>query len=251
MSIPVGPAAQHHPGQHRAQDDVQPEPLGRHQQQEQQDDGPAQGRLRGRPPALPDDRADPRGADDPRQQGQQDGHDAHGQDRGDRDELAAPGEKQRDGHDGEELPDGPGGQDVPAEVTGQHVVVVQDGQQRAQRGRGQGQPDRYEGTQESEGAEDGHGAHRDDGADQPADDGQPARVRAQQPRVELVPGEQEQEPQPDVGEQLDAGGVGQAQAMRADQDAGQDQDDHLGYARPGNRGDDHRCQRRHQRHHQQ
>jgi len=41
-----------------------------------------------------------------------------------------------------------------------------------------------------------------------------------------------------------------AQALWADQDAGQDQDDHLRKARPGNSGDDHRCQCRYQDHHQ-
>ena len=128
---------------------------------------------------------------------------------------------------------------------------MKDGQQRAQRGRGQGEPDRHEVAHEPDGAKDGHGAHGDDGAEYPAAHRQPSCPRTQQPRVKLVPGEQEQEPQPDVGEQLYAGGVGQAQDMRADQDPGQDQDDYLGNARPGQRGGDHRRQRRHQRHHQQ
>jgi hypothetical protein len=76
---------------------------------------------------------------------------------------------------------------------------------------------------------------------QPPMASQPAGPLAEQARVELIPGQQEQEPEPDIGQQLDAAGVGQAEDVRADQDAGQDQHDHLGNARPGQCGHDDRC----------
>ena len=79
---------------------------------------------------------------------------SHGQDRADRREMTAPGEEDRDGHDGEEFPDRPGRQHVPAELAGEHVVVVQDGQQRAERGGGQREPDRHEVADEADSAED-------------------------------------------------------------------------------------------------
>lgn len=112
-------------------------------------------------------------------------------------------------------------------------------------------PDRHEVMHIAERAESCHGPHRDDRTEHPACDGQFAGLLAQQQRVELVSGEQEQESQPHVGKQLDAGGVGEPQALRADQDAAQDQDDYLGDARPGKRGAHDRCQRGYQHHYQQ
>jgi hypothetical protein len=89
------------------------------------------------------------------------------------------------------------------------------------------------------------------GRHQPAADREPARLLSQQPRIQLVAGQQEQEAQPDVGQQLDARRVGQAEHVRADQHAAEQEDDHLRDARTRQHGDDERRERRHQRHRHQ
>ena len=95
------------------------------------------------------------------------------------------------------------------------------------------------------------GAYGDEGAERPAADGQAAGPFAEQPRVKLVPGQQEQESQPDIGQQLDAARISQAEDVRADHDAGQDQDDDLGNARPRQCRHDEWCERGHHRYRQQ
>jgi len=73
-----------------------------------------------------------------------------------------------------------------------------------------------------------HGEH---GRDQPACDGQLARLLPQQPWIQLITSQQEQKAQPDIGQQLDVGRLGQAEHMRADQDAAEQEDDNLRNAR--------------------
>jgi hypothetical protein len=97
----------------------------------------------------------------------------------------------------------------------------------------------------------GHHADGDGGAQRPACHGQPASPLPEQVRIELVAGQQEQEAQPDVGQQLDAAGVGQAQPVRADQDAQEDQDDPLRHPLARQRRRDDRRDRGHDRHRQQ
>ena len=91
--------------------------------------------------------------------------------------------------------------------------------------------DRDEGADEPDRGEDpdqhgGQGAGR-----QPGDDGQTPGSLPEQAQFELVAGEQEEEAEPDVGEQLDARRLGQAEALWADEHAAGDQDDDLGEAR--------------------
>ena len=83
---------------------------------------------------------------------------------------------------------------------------------------------------------------------QPAADREPARLLSQQPRIQLVPGQQEQEAQSDIGQQLNIGGLGQAEHMRPDQDAAEQEDDHLRNARAGQDGRQERRERSHQPH---
>ena len=91
--------------------------------------------------------------------------------------------------------------------------------------------------------DDGAGQH--DG-DQPAHDREAAGPLPEQAQVQLVAGQQEQEAEPHVREQLDAVRLGPAEHLRADHDAADDQDDDLGDAQAGQQADDEGGERRHQ-----
>ena len=95
------------------------------------------------------------------------------------------------------------------------------------------------------------GADGQQRADGPADHGHPAGSLPEQPRVQLVAGEQEQEPEADVRQQLDAAGVGQAEHVRPDQNAAEDEDHDLRNPRAGQHRDDDRCQGGDQHHREQ
>ena len=55
----------------------------------------------------------------------------------------------------------------------------------------------------------------------------------QECRVELIAGQQEQEPEARVSDQLDAGGVGDAERVRPDDHAADEEQHDLRYPRPG------------------
>jgi hypothetical protein len=154
--------------------------------------------------------------------------------------MASLGEEDRDDQDGKELPDRAGGQYAPAELAGEHVVVPQDGQQGAQGSGGQRQPDRYVIPDVARRSQRSCYPHRDRGGDHPAEDRQLARPLPQQLRVQLVTSQQEQEAKAYVGQQPDAGRLGQAEHMRADQDTAEQEDDNLRNARTRQHGHDKR-----------
>jgi hypothetical protein len=245
---PPGPDAQHDPGQHRAEHDVQAE-LARHgEQQEQQHHRPAQRDLPGRILALPDDPLYRLAVRQPRDDGQHDGEQAHEGDGGERDEGPAPGQEHGDDQDGEQFADRARREHVPAELSAEHVVVPQDRQQRAERGGGQGQPDRHVVLDVARDGQPSGYPHGQPGGDHPADHGEAAGFLPEQMRLELVAGQQEQEAEPDVGQQLDAGQVGQAEHVRADYDAADQEHHDLRNARAGQQGDHDRRERGHQCH---
>jgi hypothetical protein len=154
----------------------------------------------------------------------------------------------RVGRAGKELPDSARGEYVPAELAAEHVVVPQDGQQRAQ-GRGsQRQPDRHVVPDVAGRGQPGRDAHRDHGGDGPADYRQLARSLPEQGGIQLVTSQQEQEAEPHAGQQLDGRGLGQAEHVRADEDATDQEDDHLRNARTRQQGDYERREHRHQPH---
>ncbi len=64
---------------------------------------------------------------------------------------------------------------------------------------------------------------REHGGDEPADDREMADPLPEQLEVELVAGEQEQEAEADVGDQLEARRVGQVEDLRPDDDAADDE----------------------------
>ena len=245
---PAGPGAQHHPGQHGAEHDIQAEPARDGEQQEQQHHGPAQRGLPGRVLALPDDPLDRAAPGQPRDGGQDQGEHPDQGHRGKRDEMAPLGEEDRDDQDGEEFPDGARGVHVLAELAAEHVVVPQDGQQRAQRRGGQRQPDRHVVLDVPCRGQPGRHPHGEHGRDQPAERSPACPAAAAAARIQLVTGQQEQEAQPDVGQQLDVGRLGQAEHVRADQDAAEQEDDHLRDARARQHGHHQRRKRGHQRH---
>ena len=138
--------------------------------------------------------------------------------------CAALSQEQRDGDDREQFPDSAGRHQIPPNLPSEHLVVMQDRQQRAERRGGQRQADRHEVTDVVESSDQsGYGADGQHRTDRPADHCHPAGLLAEQPRVELVACHQEQETQPDIGQQLDAASVPQAEHVRSDQDAGEDQ----------------------------
>jgi hypothetical protein len=72
--------------------------------------------------------------------------------------------------------------------------------------------------------------HGDDGADRQGDQRLPSGLLPQQLRIQFVSGEQEQEAQRQSGEEFDVAGVREAQYVRPDQHAADDQEQHLGWA---------------------
>jgi hypothetical protein len=66
-----------------------------------------------------------------------------------------------------------------------------------------------------------------------------------QVEVEFVAGEQEQEAEADVGQQVDGGPIGPAERLGADQHATDQQDHHLEDARAGQQGHQQRSERGH------
>ena len=83
-------------------------------------------------------------------------------------------------------------------------------------------------------------------ADEPSDDREPAGRGPQGAEVELIPREQEQEPQPQVDEGRDAERLSPAQDVRADDHAADKEDHYLWQVEPGEHADDDRGSRRDQ-----
>jgi hypothetical protein len=196
-------------------------------------------------PSLEQDPPQPVAPDQPGREAQDDGQDAHRGQRPQGHELVVGPQEQGDGHDREQLPHRPGGQQVAAEAATEHVVVAQDRQQRTQGGGGQPEGHGDEGVHEPGRGQDPDQRGGQGRGHQPAGDGQPPRPLLEQVEVELVAGEQEQEAEADVGQQVDLGPVGPAEDLGADHHPAGHQDDHLGDARPGQQGHQHRGERGH------
>jgi hypothetical protein len=126
---------------------------------------------------------------------------------------------------------------VGAEQAAQQVVLAQDGQQRAQSRRRERNGDRDERPDESDGvqqADDSTGQRR---RHQPRQGGAASDVRAQQPLVDLVAGQEEEEPEPDVREDLHVLGRPEPQTLRPDQHPAQEEQDDLRNPRAGQQGE--------------
>ena len=136
---------------------------------------------------------------------------------------------------GKNSPTAPAGMISPPQRPAQHVVVPQDRQQRPQCGRGQRQRHRDEGVHEAGGREHAGDRDRDHGADQPAGHGQSPAPLPEVVQLELVAGEQEQETQADVGDQLDRVRLRQPGNLGTDQHSADDQHHHLGDPEAGQR----------------
>ena len=171
--------------------------------------------------------------------------------RQDRDELAVRAEEERDAENRQQFADRTGGQDVAAEPPREQVVLTQDRQQRAQRRRGQTQRDRHERVHETDGREDADqpGGERD--SDHPADQREPPGPLAEHGRVELVAGQQEHQPEADVGDQGQDRRIGQTETLRPDHDPADDQQHDLRHPWPGKQRHDQRGERRDNADHQQ
>jgi hypothetical protein len=107
VGVAGGPAAQHDPGQERAQDHIQAELLGHGQQEQEQQHGQADGGLGGRALALAQDPPQLVAPDQPGRVGQDQGQHAHRGQRPQGHELAAGPQEQGDGEDREQLPTAP------------------------------------------------------------------------------------------------------------------------------------------------
>ena len=75
------------------------------------------------------------------------------------------------------------------------------------------------------------------GRHQPRQGGAAPEVRAQQPLVDLVAGQEEQEPEPDVREDLHVLGRPEPQTLRPDQHPAQEEQDDLRNPRAGQQGE--------------
>ena len=133
----------------------------------------------------------------------------------------------RDDHHRAELGRGPGADDVVAEALVQDPGVAQDRHQRAERRRRQRQGDEHGGVDHA-GDVQGDGRH---GADpdrhHPAADAELGRGALDALEVDLHPGQEEQEGEPEGRERLDeVVGAGEVEHLRADDDSQGDLGDH-------------------------
>ena len=190
-------------GSEGAEQDVQAEMAGdQHHGGDQQDAQPhRQLRARVQPPLE-----DPPDPDVPGTVGEE--RDADGEHREDQQQHAGDAgvllpQDQRDEHDRPELPDASDGQDVPAHRRRQHPAVVQDRQQRAERGRAQ----RHAGGELAVAMSGQDDDRADDRGERerhgPADAGQRQRPAFHRREVELVAGQEHQHGQAELGERRD------------------------------------------------
>jgi hypothetical protein len=102
-------------------------------------------------------------------------------------------------------------------------VVTQDRQQRTQCRRGQTQRDRHVRVHETDAARapTSPAASRD--GDHPAEQCEPPGPLGEHGRVELVAGQQEHQPEADVGQQIEDRRFGQTETLRPDHDPADDQ----------------------------
>ena len=131
----------------------------------------------------------------------------------------------------------------------QHVLVPQDRQQCAERGGGQRDGHRHEGVHEADGGQPAHDRDGEHSADRPSDECLLAGLLPQQLGIQFVAGQQEEEPQPQSGDQLDLRGIGESQHLWPDHDAAEDEEQHLRWS-SGDQSADNRCGSG-DRHHQQ
>ena len=165
-------------------------------------------------------------------------------DQGEQAEEGAVGaEEDRNGHDGEELPYRSGSHDERTKPTLEHPVVSQDGQQGAKRGCRQADRDRHERADEASRRQGtGHGK-RDHHSHEPRRQCEPPGALTEQPELELVASQEEEEREAHVGYQLEALRLGPPQDMRPYQDPAQNEDHHLRHVQPREESDQNGGQR--------
>jgi hypothetical protein len=173
------------------------------------------------------------------------------QDGDERGEAAVDAQEDRDREDREQLTDGPDRQEEARERATQQGVLTQDRKDGAQGRRGEGQRHRDVGVHVAHGREATDDRGRSHGGGAPRTYGQPAGPREQGHRVDLEPGEQEHEAEPDVGDQLQLGRALHAQARGTDEDAAEDEQHHLRHRDLGDQGGDDGCKRRDRSHDEQ
>jgi hypothetical protein len=232
---------QHDPGCERAEHDIEAELARQQQQPDQQQHADPDRRLRrGLRPAGDQFREGPalhpagHVGDQERDQRERDE---------DRQRLprAAPAEEHRDRDDREQFADRPVGHDRLTEGPPVLAGVAEDRQQRAERGGGEGDRDRQERLDEvgrpqaSDDREGGRDRHEPEGGRLPAG-------RAEQrDAVEFEPGEEEEEAEADIRDEVDLRvDLGEPQRLGADGDPQENQEDDLGDPRPGEPPDDQR-----------
>ena len=138
-------------------------------------------------------------------------------------------EHQREQEDRPELADRPGRQQVAAEVRLQLARVLEDGDQRADRGRRQRGADIDERHDDAEGRQDAAERVGDHERERPARQPQLQRLPPDALDVDLVAGEEEQHPEPEIAEELrERVHAGEVQQLRPDQHAERELDDHHG-----------------------
>lgn len=128
----------------------------------------------------------------------------------------------------------PAGQQVGAKRSPEHVVVPQNGKQGAQRCRSQPECHRDECAYQSHDGKQPHDYAGDDGGGDPSYDREFSGPLPEECELQLIAGEEKDEPQADVGQQLDAFWLGQMHNLWADDYASDDEHHYLRDAKPWN-----------------
>jgi hypothetical protein len=214
---PPAQTPEHDAGEEGAEHRVEVEAIGHGDQRYQQQHRPTQGDLGGLVLADRDDRRQPAARPHPTP-GHPQSHrkDGDAAERGQCGEPVLRAEEHRDAQDRKELSDRTRGQQVEPEAAVQQIPLPQHGQQRPECGRRQPECHRHERADQPGGCQQGHHAEGEGERDEPRSDRPPARVLAEQPQVDLVAGQQEHEPEPDVGEDLHVAGRAETEHLGAD-----------------------------------
>ena len=247
LDVAGRPASQHHAADERAQHRVEAQARGEREQHDEQQHREAQRALAGPVLRRAEEAVAAECLEAPqpaRQRGQRDRDDREQDEQDRRDPALARPEQHGHGDDRAELAHRADHEHRTAEPRAELTAVAQDGEHHAERRRRERDRPRRDGVRRvvTDDREDEHGA--DDERRQPRRSGPPSDALAQEARLELVPGQEEEEAHAEVREERDVVGRGEVERGRPDEDAAQQQHDDLRDARP--HGHEAREQRRQQ-----
>ncbi len=252
LDVAGRPAPQHHAADERAEHRVEPEARGEREQHDEQQHREAQRALAGPVLRRAEEAVAAEGLEAPqpaRQRGQRDRDDREQDEQDRRDPALARPEQHGHGDDRAELAHRPDHEHGAAEPRAELTAVAQDREHHAERRRRERDRPGRDGVRRVV-THDHEDEHRPDHERrQPRGSGPPPDALAQEARLELVPGQQEEEAHAEVREERDVVGRREIESGGPDEDAAQQQHDDLRHARPhGHEAREQRCQQRDDEH---